>query len=202
MKIESLSKAALALGLVSIGFGVLGGCGSVAPENLHPSASGAILELRQDLRWDYPTTFVDWHEMLLAGTYHSAVEDADGTYFLGDRPCFFQTHAQGGSKEGKHIYGRANVCGIYVPKTPAAKPKVFEVLGPVADRIVLNDDGTPVAGLEADSDGEVHAPVTSLATFVVTHAVVAGTTALQKGRYQMVPIQPPEGALRSALVTK
>ncbi len=182
--------------LAGIVFASMSGCGSVAPESLHPVTSSATIELRQDLRWDYPSTFVDWHEMLIAGTYRAAAEDAGGTYFLGDRPCFFQTHAQGGSKEGKHIYGRANVGGIYVPKAPAQTPKVFEVLGPVADRIVLKDDGTPVAGLGPDTDGEIQTNSVSV------YALVAGTAALQKGRYQMVPIQPPEGLLRGALASK
>lgn len=174
-------------------FAALAGCGSVAPENLHPLNSGAVVEVQRNLRWDYPSTFVDWHEMLLAGTYRAAAEDPDGTYFIGDKPCFFQTHAEGGSKEGKHIWGRANVCGVYSPKLPGKPLKVFYVLGPVVDRIVLNDDGTPVDNLYADGD---------TASFTDYNLLVEVTKALEKGRYQMAPIQPPEGLLQGALKFK
>lgn len=201
--ISSLKRARLSL--VGAALAWLCGCAGVAPETLRPVSSGATIELRQDVKWEDSSLLADFHEMIIAGTYRAVAEDEHGTYFLGDRPCYFRTHALGGSKDGKHVYGQANLCGVYLPKLPGRPPQVFHVLQAYSDTIVLSEDGTPLVGNGSDAGSSDGSPGT--ATFVpslgvggsaIAGGITAGAQALEKGRYVMVPTQPPAALLQAA----
>jgi hypothetical protein len=178
---------------------VLVGCAGVNPEGLRPVSGAAPIVLRAPIQYDeyYRIAGNRFHYTIAPGAYPAKYEDTQGIYHEGPGLCFtIRIESDSIAKEGKtqptpHSYR----CGIYLPRSASAEPKLYFYRDPEVSRQVFSGS----ASLAPTAPGGVPRTPTEGVGGAIGMGVVQALDAAELKNLHFYQDQPKPGQIRSAL---